>query len=527
MSFGFAVGDFIAAGKLIASIVSALNSSRGSSAAYQELRRELLSLQQALNHINNLTSPNLQQQPKVYAIKCAALSVQYPLSDFFTKLRKYDSSLGRAAGSGSKVRDVSEKVRWKLGMEEEVKQIRVVLSAHIGTINMMLVSHGLEAMGIEGSKITGRHKEMCEKMESSSTAIAYMAESVEAQGRANAESREVLGQLEGRVGGEVIPRLAALEEAAERDEKVHTELHDRLEASHTAIVEVSSKLESHGQVGEENKSMLKRLLQTITGEVIPQLVSLVETVGEILKSNIQIYNLALKGQAELLRPDLRFTWAQDPCRLEDALGRVIVVPSEYEYSKLEAIIKDQFKVGPGKRQVMDGNYEIFNSKNSKELITESEWTSLLPGMWITMAIIVESASYEEQCCPLCQSEASKKAFGGGNICSKCGVWFEQTMKKRKRAVQVEEVEAACQALPTKRPMLDHPPSAAFESLEQFKNVRVDISPDGMEPIPKRRRGLLLNTDETEILKAHNSWAQFNDAILAAATEQRIGMEARA
>jgi hypothetical protein len=30
-------------------------------------------------------------------------------------------------------------------------------------------------------------------------------------------------------------------------------------------------------------------------------------------------------------PDLRFTWVQDPVRFEDALGRVIPIPSEYDW----------------------------------------------------------------------------------------------------------------------------------------------------------------------------------------------------
>jgi hypothetical protein len=293
MSFGFAVGDFITAGKLIASIISALYDSRGSSASYQELYRELLSLQHALHRVNSLTSPSSHQPPEIYAIRCIALSVQYPLADFFTKLQKYDSSLGKSAGSGSKVKDIGRKVEWRLGMDQEVKQIRVILSAHVGTVNMMLGAHGLEAMGIEGYKAGGRHD--------SNMVIARVAEGVEALGK----------------------------------------------------------------VGQENRSILGRLLGIVTGEVVPQIVSLIEVVGEVLKSNLQIYDLIWKSHTNLPRPDLRYTWFQDPVKLEDALGRVIPVPSEYGYSKLEAIIKDQFKVGPGRQQVMDGDYEIFNTKNSK------------------------------------------------------------------------------------------------------------------------------------------------------------------
>jgi len=33
----------------------------------------------------------------------------------------------------------------------------------------------------------------------------------------------------------------------------------------------------------------------------------------------------------LPQPDARFTWAQAPVYLEDALGRSIIIPSEYDY----------------------------------------------------------------------------------------------------------------------------------------------------------------------------------------------------
>jgi len=36
-------------------------------------------------------------------------------------------------------------------------------------------------------------------------------------------------------------------------------------------------------------------------------------------------------KARLPTPDLQFTWAQAPVRLEDALGRIIPVASEYDW----------------------------------------------------------------------------------------------------------------------------------------------------------------------------------------------------
>jgi len=54
MSFGFSVGDFIAAGTLIKDIVTCLKDSGGAVSQYQELMRELDGLQHALDKIERL-----------------------------------------------------------------------------------------------------------------------------------------------------------------------------------------------------------------------------------------------------------------------------------------------------------------------------------------------------------------------------------------------------------------------------------------------------------------------------------------
>jgi hypothetical protein len=38
-----------------------------------------------------------------------------------------------------------------------------------------------------------------------------------------------------------------------------------------------------------------------------------------------------KALEHLPSPDLRHTWAQAPVKFEDALGRIIPVPSEYDW----------------------------------------------------------------------------------------------------------------------------------------------------------------------------------------------------
>ena len=143
MSFGISVGDFITVGKLIQDIVSALRAS--SFSEYHELTLELHGLQRALNEIEHLKC-HPSQEPAISGIKVAALMCQYPLDEFASKLKKFESLDPGQAGHASKfdkVKTWSTKLRWGFCMKEEVTKVRAYLVAHVGSLNMRLITQGL------------------------------------------------------------------------------------------------------------------------------------------------------------------------------------------------------------------------------------------------------------------------------------------------------------------------------------------------------------------------------------------------
>lgn len=42
-------------------------------------------------------------------------------------------------------------------------------------------------------------------------------------------------------------------------------------------------------------------------------------------------DMICKAVESISKPDLRYTWAQAPVKFEDALGRIMPVPSEYDW----------------------------------------------------------------------------------------------------------------------------------------------------------------------------------------------------
>ena len=143
MSFGVSVGDFITVGRLIQHIVSCLRAS--SISEYHELILELHGLQRALNEIEHLNC-HPSQEPAISGIKVAALMCHYPLDEFASKLKKFESlGLGQAGHTSNfeKVKMWSTKLRWGFCMKEEVTKVRGYLVAHVGSLNMRLITQGL------------------------------------------------------------------------------------------------------------------------------------------------------------------------------------------------------------------------------------------------------------------------------------------------------------------------------------------------------------------------------------------------
>lgn len=113
--------------------------------------------------------------------------------------------------------------------------------------------------------------------------------------------------------------------------------------------------------------------------------------------------------------DTRWTFFQQPVRVEDALGRIFPVPSEYSVEQLQLIIRDRFKEGPGHEDVQAGNYELFNTKNSSQTLESLSLDRLLSSMSLTMAILISQMDAIDEICPMpqCGSEQTAPAIGGG------------------------------------------------------------------------------------------------------------------
>jgi uncharacterized membrane protein len=136
--FGFSVGDFISAIELIHDVIDALKDSSGSSADFQELIRELYSLERALLAVRALKVQPAQEL-QLDAIKQAATQCQIIVDTFLQKNRKFQPTLG-AAESQHKWKGILHKIIWRVYRKEDVDQFRAARNGHTSSINMLLLT---------------------------------------------------------------------------------------------------------------------------------------------------------------------------------------------------------------------------------------------------------------------------------------------------------------------------------------------------------------------------------------------------
>lgn len=138
LGFGFSAGDFIAALKLVGTIIDALRDSGEAGAAYRELVRELYSLETALLQVKRLDGEEIPQA-QIISLRQVAAECQSTIDDFGKKIQKYQPHLSSSHSSTS-VKGAWMKIRWALCKKDDLAKFKACLSGHTESINMLLLA---------------------------------------------------------------------------------------------------------------------------------------------------------------------------------------------------------------------------------------------------------------------------------------------------------------------------------------------------------------------------------------------------
>lgn len=136
MSFGFSVGDFVAALELVGTVVNALRASGGSGSEYRELVNQLYSLETALLRVKQLELEE-EQRSEYIALRQSASQCQRTIDEFWEKTKKYQKHL-RTEGSSSKLKDGWMKIKWAKCKQGDLIRFKADLAAHSQSISIIL-----------------------------------------------------------------------------------------------------------------------------------------------------------------------------------------------------------------------------------------------------------------------------------------------------------------------------------------------------------------------------------------------------
>jgi hypothetical protein len=209
MPVSLSIGDIIAVGSLIADIVASLKHAGGAKSDYQELIRELESLDRALKLVDRLQGVGAD------GIKCAALMCRYPLEDFMSKIRKYEKSIG-INGDAGVVKGASRNLQWTLGKKEEVAKLKSYLNVHMGSINMQLLATGLETLEASSKATEIAQIEVNRALEDSRSMISSLGSRMRDQVLLVQWTRTTVDKLYNMVNRDVITRLKYIFQAIAR-----------------------------------------------------------------------------------------------------------------------------------------------------------------------------------------------------------------------------------------------------------------------------------------------------------------------
>ena len=138
MSFGFSVGDFIAALELVGTVVASLREAGGAKAQFKELTHELFALETALMRVKQLDFED-DDAAEYAALREVACQCQYSITAFWKTTTSYQRHLLSEAKRPN-VKTMWMKVQWSLFKQEELVRFKADVAAHTQSLQLLLAA---------------------------------------------------------------------------------------------------------------------------------------------------------------------------------------------------------------------------------------------------------------------------------------------------------------------------------------------------------------------------------------------------
>jgi hypothetical protein len=374
------VGDIISVSLLVKDLLLALDSSRGSSAEYQAVVRDLYFLDTALLQVEQLFQSrpattdlqNVRDKAQETVSKCKA-----SVAAFTAKVKDYGGSLA-TGGSGNSVKDAARKLRWRAShKQEEIARFRVEIATFVQTINMLLSTEMLACL--------------------------------------NTSSESLKDQLS--KNGQI--KRASLDLQAE------------------LLREVRAKMNDYEKSITNGNGLIAQLMERVN--YIPKLAAdMKQFMCNLMAGNLTTYRELVSFRAEF-NTHIRRPLSEDPFTLEDAIGRIAPVHLRFigSWEAFHAVLEDRFRGKQGSEKVQKKQYVLQDASTGRDIDPSLDFgDAFLPGQRIAMSLLFQSGSASEKTessahCPGCNT-MSKELSDADIQCARCKMWF-------RRITEIDEV----------------------------------------------------------------------------------------
>ena len=137
MSFGFSVGDFLAAIHTIKRLAEEVQSYKNAPEHFQQLSAQLRLFHNTLQCVLDIQTTDPKELASLDQIRMIAMHCRQPLQAFVDKMRPKETSLGhfRSVGTAS---TIGRRLHWSMIAKKDVEGLRKVIMSEMVAINVLL-----------------------------------------------------------------------------------------------------------------------------------------------------------------------------------------------------------------------------------------------------------------------------------------------------------------------------------------------------------------------------------------------------
>jgi hypothetical protein len=138
MSFGFSVGDFVAALELVGTVIRALRETGGAKSRLREVVNELYSLERAILQVKQLEF-DAAEESEYQALCAVAAQCHETIDTFYRSASRYTKRLLND-GDDARAYTAWLKIKWTICHRDDIDIFRAGIAAHTQSLHLLLTT---------------------------------------------------------------------------------------------------------------------------------------------------------------------------------------------------------------------------------------------------------------------------------------------------------------------------------------------------------------------------------------------------